>query len=1496
MRSLVARRALLIVLLISLLAASTLGASAERFGSAWRLKPDSPWPEVSLSAGVSPSSVAVGGTVSYRDDLTNAGDVAATGVSLAHTLPAGFGYVWGSTRVYRDGILISTANPAVTGRTLTWSGLTVPPRRGDSFYGINTMVQERCDINYITWQLDQTRDLMGYAAWVKQLFYNITIASSDPNPCWVDFVNAAYDRGLKPVIRLQGVNGGSVWEKPTPNWPGNYTDIAQAFARVASRLPRRDGHKLYLQIWNEPNLNLEWGGAANPTEYGQFLEQTAGAIRTVTGGDSRIVILNAPMAPGGDIPATTFIGQMFSNVPNSRWAFDLWAVHAYPGNYPPELNVHRGQAIDARMTIDSYVPEIQLLAAWGLPYTPIFLSETGYQLGFQYDYRYPAITEANRADYISRAFQYYWRAWPELSGVAPYELSDPTGSWSGWNWVEGDQTRHAQYTAVLALDKSYPYAPSQLTISFQVTAPDAPGTYTVDVAASAGNTSIAPQSGVAPVVVFRPATPTPSRTPTSTASLTPTATPSSTATATLSPTATRTVTSSPTATASPTPTATASPTPTATASPTATPTITMTPTPSATPTPWPTGVPTHTPTATPTITWTPSPSATPTITPSATPTRTRTATPTATMTSTKTWTPTLTATRTSTRTPTPTRTATPTVTVTPTFTPVAFPVRTIIVGQEPHGIAVDSQRDLVYVANHRGGSVSVLDGSAAAVIRTISLGNASGSNGAALDPVAGLLYVANKYTGNVSRALVEDGQPPTGIPVGAQPDGVAVDPATGTVYVANFGNGTLTLLDGITGAVRRTVTSGGEPSFIALDPARSRFYVTHHLDATIGSYDLTAGDLLSTLPTGGGPYGLALDAGRGRLYTANRDGRSVTIVDVTAGAVVKHMPLDCTPYQVAVNSASGHLFVVCADDRQLHVYDQDTTLWLGWVSVGRGAEEGIAVDAASGRVYVSNRDDDSVTVIHDSGPVFTPTPLPTRPPTLTPTATPTRTITPTPSFTPTRTPTATPVLTPTPTPTRTHTPTRTFTPTRTPTATATPSQTPTSPLPGKPDHYEPDDTPAQANPLEIGGIPQEHTFNRPGDVDWVQFSAEGGVRYLFLASGVTGIEPALALFAADGVTLAATGVEPSGGSDRLKPIFQGQSADQLLWRAPAAGSYYLRVSELLGRGGAGAFYTLRAAALTHGSYLPLVGSVAYHAPGTSRVTAGAALPIHTVNYPAMPPARVLVADPTTGRVYLADDGVILYDPVSDLVLARAVTGPVSGGMILDDAAGRLYVASGDRVLALDAETLELTAAAPGFAQAGGLAQIGDRIFAADTLAGAVRILAADDLATRAEIPVGPGPYAVAALPAAGRLFVALTGGADAVAILDATSGALLGVTRLGGLGYPQGLVAEDAAGRVYALYALSPRYRQIAVLDGATGAVTAVIPAALDRPLTGAAALALDPVRQRLFVGAGEGIQVYDLTAGRWLDFLPHSGRAPVSPFGPTVDPVRGAFYVAAGS
>ena len=184
---------------------------------------------------------------------------------------------------------------------------------------------------------------------------------------------------------------------------------------------------------------------------------------------------------------------------------------------------------------------------------------------------------------------------------------------------------------------------------------------------------------------------------------------------------------------------------------------------------------------------------------------------------------------------------------------------------------------------------------------------------------------------------------------------------------------------------------------------------------------------------------------------------------------------------------------------------------------------------------------------------------------------------------------------------------------------------------------------------------------------------------------------------------------------------------------------------------------------------------------------------------------------------------------------------------------------------------------------------------ADTLAGkVVLVLDAVNLRTIAETEVGPGPYTLAALEATGRVFVALTG-SDEVAVLDA-AGRRSGVTALGGLGFPQGLAADEAGQRVYAIYSLAPRYRQIAVLDGETGAVVQHIPATLDRPLSGAEALAVigaagDPGSRLLLVGAAEGVLTFDLISGQWREAFPAHGPAPI--FGIAADGRRRIVYLA---
>lgn len=1041
-----------------------------------------PYPVLNVGASASPSSISRGGLTTYSITASNGGDISGSNFTTRFTLPAGFTYRAGSASVRINDVEVSRANPAISGRTLTFGPSPLPARRGDTLFGINTFIQDRCENYYINWQLDRAREILGWHGYVKQLFHGINLDIAAPRDCWVYFVNQAYDRGLQPVIRLQGGITNGNWDKPHADSPGDYARIADAYRRVVGQLPRRDNFKLYIQIWNEPNLNFEWGGQLNPTEYAQFLTQTANAIRGI--GDPRIVLVSAPLSPGGHMSIGTFMYQMFNTVPDSRWAFDLWGAHPYPANHPPEYNVHRNTAVYPQMVVDAYLEQLKTLAAWGRPGVKTFLSETGYELwNNTYGWEgFPIINEDNRAAYLGRAFEDYWRGWAEVEAVAPYQLSDPVGSWVNWNFIDGNGLTYgqprAQFQAMKNLNKSDPFANSLIQITFQAYASTIPGTYAAGLNASASNSAVGGNGDVALVVVQGNApaptstfTPTPTRpsgqTPTAVVTPTRTRTPAATATRTAAPTAIKTATPTPrataTATATPTHTPTATPTPTdtetatATATPMSTATETATATPTATWTSTPTETATPTITETPTVTTTPPPSATITPTPTNTPTETHTPTsthtPTATPshTSTATWTPTTVDTATPTATPlpsltptvtpmptstdtatplptetpppTPTATSTPTVTEmpppspTPTDTVIPSPTTTAVVelsvravinvGQQPHGLALDPTRRLIYVTNHKGGNVTVLDGDNLAIQGSLHVGSAAGLNGIAVDAQANRLYIAGRFTNNLV-ALPGWNSPAESagwiLVTGSQPNGVLYDSGLERIVVANFGGSTLTAADP-TGSGAQALAGPIQPSFLAMDPVSQRFFVTGHLDGSVVAYT-PDGQETQRVSTGSGPYGLALDAGRRRLYVANIDSYSVSVLQVdTQGQLTNlgDVRLDCRPWNVAANPNTGHLFVVCPDESRVHTYQYPSYAYLGWLPTQSGPGEAILVDPATNLIYLTNAGSDSVTVLHDAGPVTTVTATPTITPAPTDQPSPTPTRTPSPTATPTST-------------------------------------------------------------------------------------------------------------------------------------------------------------------------------------------------------------------------------------------------------------------------------------------------------------------------------------------------------------------------------------------------------------------------------------------------------------------------------------------------------------
>jgi uncharacterized repeat protein (TIGR01451 family) len=447
-------------------------------------------PPLGLDAEAETGTVAAGQTATYAVTITNPTDATQT-ATLRHLLPEGFSYLPGSTQIRQNGALVSTQEPAAVGSVLTWEGLSVLRRRAGTHYGMHTFVQDRCDSGYINTQLEKVLQVAGPGAYVKQLLYRIDTGTHGPEDCWKYFVQRCYDLGLVPVVRLGTDLEGSNWRKPEP-----YAEMAQAFKHVVAGLPRSDGHTLYVEIGNEPNLNLEWGGAANGAEYGQFLVLAAAAIREL--GDPRIVLLNGGLSPtghmavSGGLSPTDFIDQM-ATVPGALQAFDVWASHPYPGNRPPEQNLHDGSAADYTfLAIDSYLLELDRLAEKGRTGLKVLLTETGYRLNANDllgPLGLPAINDANRADYIARAFRDYWSRWPEIIGVCPFLLLDPANPspWAEWVWMDNESAPRQQYYAVQALDKTPSMAPGTLTVTFRATVAGWAGTYRSDASLSDGS-------------------------------------------------------------------------------------------------------------------------------------------------------------------------------------------------------------------------------------------------------------------------------------------------------------------------------------------------------------------------------------------------------------------------------------------------------------------------------------------------------------------------------------------------------------------------------------------------------------------------------------------------------------------------------------------------------------------------------------------------------------------------------------------------------------------------------------------------------------------------------------------------------------------------------------------------------------------------------------------------------------------------------------------------
>ena len=138
-----------------------------------------------------------------------------------------------------------------------------------------------------------------------------------------------------------------------------------------------------------------------------------------------------------------------------------------------------------------------------------------------------------------------------------------------------------------------------------------------------------------------------------------------------------------------------------------------------------------------------------------------------------------------------------------------------------------------------------------------------------------------------------------------------------------------------------------------------------------------SGPIYAVPPSGGpiaigpsktGYFAVAANTNSNRVFVTDRDAGEVLKINGNTNQVQDVVHIPHRPYGVAVNSSKARVFVIAADADLLYVLDGPTMQILGTKPVGgQGPVEGGQGIALWGnRIYVSNYQDGTVTVLDDS--------------------------------------------------------------------------------------------------------------------------------------------------------------------------------------------------------------------------------------------------------------------------------------------------------------------------------------------------------------------------------------------------------------------------------------------------------------------------------------------------------------------------------------------------
>lgn len=279
----------------------------------------------------------------------------------------------------------------------------------------------------------------------------------DPVDAWAKYdsiVALAEKYGVRIIARL---GTPPAWSQPE-GLQGTFAPPVdlQDFVNYARAVTERyKGRVTHFQVWNEPNLGIEWGGQpVNPERYTEMLCSTYRALKEA---DPQNVVISGAIAPtidlsGYNLSSFVYLQRMYDA--GAGACFDILGAQGYGLFSGPTDRRMRS------MTINFAYPmwlRDQMIAN-GDAHKPIWIGEMAWNpVPDSPDIRdkltYGQVTDEQAARYAVEAYERARREWPWM-GVMAYwffkraDDSEKNQSWYYFRMVDPDFTARPVYEAI----------------------------------------------------------------------------------------------------------------------------------------------------------------------------------------------------------------------------------------------------------------------------------------------------------------------------------------------------------------------------------------------------------------------------------------------------------------------------------------------------------------------------------------------------------------------------------------------------------------------------------------------------------------------------------------------------------------------------------------------------------------------------------------------------------------------------------------------------------------------------------------------------------------------------------------------------------------------------------------------------------------------------------------------------------------------------------------